>query len=468
MKRIFLSLLAAMVALIAMPAVAQTRIAPADAGQLKLSFAPVVRQVAPAVVNVYASRNVARAPRSPFFDDPFFRRFFGAPGGGIPQERVQRSLGSGVLVSADGLVVTNNHVIEGADEVRIALSDRREFEAKLVLKDPRTDLAVLRIDDPGEELPFLEFNDSDGLEVGDIVLAVGNPFGVGQTVTSGIVSAIARTQVGVSDVGFFIQTDAAINPGNSGGALVDVDGRLVGINTAIYSRSGGSIGIGFAIPSNMVRFVVRSAAGDGRLRRPWLGARLEAVTSEIAESLGFTRPVGVLVADITRDSPAAKAGLRTGDVIVSVDGHEVSDANSFRYRLVTRGIGGTAELALKRGGRDRKATLPLEGAPEVPPRDEVTLKGRNPFQGIVAANLSPAVAEEMGRAGEGEGVVVVSVDQQSSAARVGFKRGDVIRWINGVDIDSTKKLEGVLERPARGWEFEIERDGRILHNAIRG
>src|SRR5512144_2402335 len=239
-------------------AVAQERRVPTHS-ELRLSYAPVVHDVAPAVVNVYAAKVVQN--RNPLLDDPIFRRFFGVPGGGGNQ--LQRSLGSGVIIDGAGLVVTNNHVIEGADEVRVSLADKREFEATLVLKDPRTDLAVLRIKDGRERFPVLDFADSDALQVGDVVLAIGNPFGVGQTVTHGIVSAVARTQVGISDYRFFIQTDAAINPGNSGGALVDANGRLVGINTAIYSRSGGSQGIGFAIPANMVRVVVASAKTGG-------------------------------------------------------------------------------------------------------------------------------------------------------------------------------------------------------------
>ncbi|MEX1147469.1 MAG: trypsin-like peptidase domain-containing protein, partial [Sphingomonadales bacterium] len=248
-------------------ATAQERAVPQSQADVQLSFAPVVKAVTPAVVNIYTRRVVRSDPQaSPFFDDPFFRRFFGdGPAMGTPRERVQRSLGSGVIVSADGIIVTSHHVIGEADQITVALYDRREFEAEVVLSDESTDLAVLRIDTEGEELPHLELRDSDTLEVGDLVLAIGNPFGVGQTVTSGIVSAVARTNVGVSDYQFFIQTDAAINPGNSGGALVTLDGKLAGINTAIYSRTGGSIGIGFAIPSNMVGSVVVAAVTDGKV-----------------------------------------------------------------------------------------------------------------------------------------------------------------------------------------------------------
>src|ERR1700757_5258862 len=299
----------------AMPAArAQQRQVPVSPSQLELSFAPVVKRVAPAVVKVYAARIVAN--NNPFLADPFFRQFFGA----VPREQVERSLGSGVIVDPGGLVVTNFHVIEGASQVKVALADKREFEADIVLKDQRSDLAVLRIKGAKERFPTLAFADSDELQVGDLVLAIGDPFGVGQTVTHGIVSAVARTQVGISDYQFFIQTDGAINPGNSGGALVDMSGRLVGINSAIYSRSGGSQGIGFAIPANMVRVVVASAeSGSGAVKRPWLGAKLQAVTPEIAESLSLKRPVGALVNAVVPKSPAERSGLRTGDLIIEVD-----------------------------------------------------------------------------------------------------------------------------------------------------
>src|ERR1700758_228054 len=278
-----------MAAGLAVPALAQERRVPSSAAELRLSYAPIVQRVQPAVVNVYAAKVVQN--HNPLLDDPIFRRFFGVPG--QQPEQMQRSLGSGVMVDASGLVVTNNHVIEGADQVKVSLADKREYEAEIVLKDSRTDLAVLRLKDSHEKFPTLDFANSDELQVGDVVLAIGNPFGVGQTVTHGIISALARTQVGITDYQFFIQTDAAINPGNSGGALVDITGKLAGINTAIFSRSGGSQGIGFAIPANMVRVVVASARSGGTtVRRPWLGAKLQAVTPEIADSLGLRSPTG--------------------------------------------------------------------------------------------------------------------------------------------------------------------------------
>ena len=277
---------------------------------MKQSFAPVVRRVAPAVVNVYVSRKVAQVV-SPFANDPFFSRLFG-DNFGIPRERVQNSLGSGVLVSKEGVVVTNNHVIQEAARRRSPWrwSTVANFRPS---SSSRTSRPILSCSDSrreGVEFPSIEFSDSDSLEVGDIVLAIGDPFGVGQTVTSGIVSALARTQVGISDYQFFIQTDAAINPGNSGGALVDMEGHLVGINTAIFSRSGGSHGIGFAIPSNMVRLVVQAALQGGKVQRPWFGASLQAVTSDLADVLGLDRPSGALIKDVHGQGPRGPAGLK--------------------------------------------------------------------------------------------------------------------------------------------------------------
>jgi len=347
----------------ALPGSAQESRVPNSAAEVRLSYAPAVQRTAPAVVNVYAARTVAT--RNPLMEDPFIRRFFQTPG--LQQEQVERSLGSGVLVDASGLVVTNNHVIEGADQVKVSLYDKREFEAEIVLKDARTDLAVLRIKGGRERFHALDFADSDSLQVGDVVLAIGNPFGIGQTVTHGIVSALARTQVGISDYQFFIQTDAPINPGNSGGALVDLTGKLVGINTAIFSRSGGSQGIGFAIPANMVRIVVASAKSGGTaVKRPWLGARLQAVTPEIAEGLNLDRPSGALVASLAPNSAAARAGLRVSDLIVSVDGHEVEDPNAFDYRFATKPLGDYARLGIIRSGREQTLSVALETAPELP------------------------------------------------------------------------------------------------------
>jgi Do/DeqQ family serine protease len=448
----------------AAPAVAQDRTVPSSLNQLRLSYAPIVQHVQPAVVNVYAAKIVQN--RNPLLDDPIFRRFFGVPGG--QQEQMQRSLGSGVLVDSSGLVVTNNHVIEGADQVKVSLADKREFEAEIVLKDSRTDLAVLRLKDAHEKFPTLDLANSDELQVGDVVLAIGNPFGVGQTVTHGIVSALARTQVGITDYQFFIQTDAAINPGNSGGALVDMNGKLVGLNTAIFSRSGGSQGIGFAIPANMVRVVVASAKSGGKaVRRPWLGARLQAVTPEIAETLGLPRPAGALVTNVAPNSPAAKAGMKVSDLIVSIDGQDVDDPNGFDYRFATRPLGGAAEVSVRRQNVVIKLKVPLEVAPDTG-RDEIELKSRSPFQGARVANISPALADELRLDSNVEGVVVVSVGENGLASNVGFQKGDVIVAVNGKTISKTSDLERATSEPARLWRITIIRGGQRINVTLGG
>jgi Do/DeqQ family serine protease len=445
-------------------AVAQERRVPTQS-ELRLSYAPVVQHVAPAVVNVYAAKVVHN--RNPLLDDPIFRRFFGVPGGGMGNQ-VQRSLGSGVIVDASGLIVTNNHVIEGADEVKVSLADKREFEATLVLKDPRTDLAILRVKDGRERFPVLDFADSDALQVGDVVLAIGNPFGVGQTVTHGIVSALARTQVGVSDYQFFIQTDAAINPGNSGGALVDMTGKLVGINTAIFSRSGGSQGVGFAIPANMVKVVVASAKTGGKaVARPWLGAKLQNVTADIADSMGLKRPSGALIANVAPNSPAARASLKPGDLIVSVDGQDVEDPNAFDYRFATKPLGGTARLGIVRGGREQTVTVALQIAPEMP-REEIVIRSRSPFSGVKIANLSPALVDELQVRNADEGVVVVDVDNGSYASNLGFQRGDVIQEVNGERVTRTHDLERLSKTQNRAWRIVIVRNGQKISAVFGG
>jgi Do/DeqQ family serine protease len=453
------------------PALAQTQQprAPGSRAEITLSFAPVVKRAAPAVVNVYAQKQAQRSS-NPFLDDPFFRRFFGGQGGpgfGLPGERVQRSLGSGVIVDPSGIVVTNYHVIEGADEVRISLADRREFDAEVLLRDQRSDLAVLRIKDGRERFPAIELGDSDELAVGDIVLAVGNPFGVGQTVTQGIVSALARTQVGITDYAFFIQTDAAINPGNSGGALVDMAGRLVGVNTAIFSRSGGSIGIGFAIPANMVRVVVESArGGSAAVKRPWLGARLQPVTAEIAESMGLKRPMGALLANVTPQSPAAKAGLRAGDVIVAIDGQPVEDPSTFNYRFATKPIGGRAQVDFERKGHALVVAVALETAPDTS-GDEIVIRSRSPFAGAKVANLSPALADELRMDAAVEGAVIVDVGD-GAAKQLGFQRGDLVLSVNGEHVTSTADLERLIKEPSRLWRITISRGGQQISVMLGG
>jgi Do/DeqQ family serine protease len=451
-------------AAVAVPALAQDRRVPTSPQDIKLSYAPVVQRVQPAVVNVYAAKIVQN--RNPFLDDPIFRRFFGLPGG--QQEQMQRSLGSGVMVDPSGLVVTNVHVIEGADQVKVSLSDKREFEAEIMLKDPRSDLAVLRLKDVHEKFPTLDFANSDELMVGDVVLAIGNPFGVGQTVTHGIISALARTQVGITDYQFFIQTDAAINPGNSGGALVDMTGRLAGINSAIYSRSGGSQGIGFAIPANMVRVVVASAKSGGKaVKRPWLGAKLQVVTTDIAESLGLKTPSGALVANVVSGSPAARAGLKSSDLIMAIDGQTIEDPNAFDYRFATHPLGGTSQIDVQRSGKLLKLAVPLETAPDGG-RNEITLTARSPFQGAKVANISPAVADELHLDADTEGVVITEIGDDSTAGQVGFQKGDIILAVNNTKVGKTTDLEKATNQSARLWRITLVRNGQQINVTLGG
>lgn len=438
---------------------------PDSEADMKLSFAPVVRSVTPAVVNVYVRHRVKQF-RSPLLNDPVFRRFLGI----TPRRRMQNSLGSGVIVAPDGIVVTNYHVIKGGrnSEIKVALSDKREFNAKIILTDQETDLAVLKIKtSKGVKFPFLKFQDSDQLNVGDLVLAIGNPFGVGQTVTSGIVSALARTRVGAADYQSFIQTDAAINPGNSGGALVDMNGRLIGINTAIYSRSGGSNGIGFAIPSNMVSLVVRSAMKGTKVKRPWFGAKLQNVTSDIAKSIGLDRPAGALITLVYEASPAQISGLKNGDVITKIGKHKISNRRNFNYRFATLGIGGSAELEIFRRGRKLTKNVTLIAAPLTPPPNVRTLEGNHPLSGARIANLSPALAEQQDL-DDVEGVVILDVAPGSYAASVGFRRNDILVSLSNSPVASVRQAASQLTVSRRVWRIELKRGKRILRLALPG
>ncbi len=446
------------------------QIVPQSMSTVQLTFAQVVKRVAPAVVNVYA-RSVVQAQVNPLFSDPLFQQFFGA----TPEmrQRVQQSLGSGVIVRADGLIVTNNHVVEGGTDIVVALSDKREFKAKVLLADPRTDLAVLKIDTKGEHLATVPFIDSDTVQVGDLVLAVGDPFGVGQTVTMGIVSALARTQISASDYQFFIQTDAAINPGNSGGALVTTDGKLAGINTAIYSRSGGNIGIGFAIPANLARRVVEGVEGGlktgatASVQLAWVGASGQPVTSEIAASLGLARPGGVLVKEIYPGGPLSRAGVKIGEVVQSVDGVGVDDMQSLNYRTATHRAGESVKMHIAAGKSGRDVTVNLTLPPETPPREAATIAGRNPLTGARVENVSPATAIELQMDVMAHGVAIVSVNSNGYAANYGFQPGDIIRSINGAAINRVADLVRVLNASNR-WELVIERGGRRLSLSVDG
>ncbi|MGA0600909.1 Do family serine endopeptidase [Caulobacter sp. KR2-114] len=436
------------------------RAPPRDAVTMKMSFAPVVKKAAPAVVNVYSRRVVRQMV------DPFWGMFMG---GGVPQNRVEQSLGSGSIVRADGVVLTNHHVIENAQEIMVVTADRREWPAKVLLDDARADLAVLKIDTRGESLPTIAIDDRQDVQVGDLVLAIGDPFGVGQTVTNGIVSAKARSDVGIADFSSFIQTDAAINPGNSGGPLVDMDGNLVGVNTAILSRSGTSSGVGFAIPAVMARQVVETALGGGHaVVRPWIGARAQSLTGEMARSLGLPSPQGVLVADLWPGGPAARAGIQQGDVIVSVDGQPVNDEGGLNYRVGTRHAGDSLTFAVRRGAAEpRNLAVRVEAPPDSPAADQRTIEGRNPLGGATVVNFSPAKASELGLDPfAGQGVVIVKIDQ-GFGQQLGLQPGDFVREVNGQKVASTADLARIIAAGGHAWTVTIQRNGQLITAQVR-
>ncbi len=470
MKAMFRLLIAVVVGLVCVSAVAQEKEVPHSQQQIQLSFAPVVKRVSPAVVNIYTKTRVQVQEASPLMNDPFFRQFFGQQGLALPgrtREQVISSLGSGVIVRADGLVVTSHHVVKDAQEIRVVLADKREFEASVTMRDPRSDLAFLRLKEAAS-LPFVELRNSDALEVGDMVLAIGNPFGVGQTVTSGIISALARGAVGVSDYQFFIQTDAAINPGNSGGALVDMDGKLIGINTAIYSKSGGSMGIGFAIPSNMVSSLLASNIEGGKVVRPWVGISAQPMTSEMAESLGLKAPRGVILQRVIEGSPAHKAGLKTGDVIVAVDGVDISSDQEMMYRIALVPLGKESQLTRLNAGREDKVVVKMMAPPENISRDMRRLTGAHPLSGISIANLSPALAAELGFDDiDATGVVVVQVEPSRTGVGGLLQVGDILVQINKQKVESTKQVDLLLKTKQRAWQVVYLRGGQLQTLTIR-
>jgi Do/DeqQ family serine protease len=458
------------------PAVAQApeadapveqRAIPQSDAEIKLSFAPIVEAVSPSVVNVYATR-IEQQAVSPFANDPFFSRFFGDRYF-QSRPRESRSLGSGVIVDAAGVILTNRHVIEGATDVRIALSDGREFAVEVVIEDEQTDLAVLRVRDGGDAtFPAISFADSDHLLVGDLVLAIGNPFGVGQTVTSGIVSALARTGVEATDYEFFIQTDAAINPGNSGGALVDMAGRLVGINTAIYSQSGGSVGIGFAIPANMARLVAEAGVNGGEIVRPWFGAKMQPVSSDIAASLGMMAPHGAMITEVAPGGPAERAGFLSGDVILSVDGFRVDDPSAFNFRLATRTLGESAKLERLRGGTTEEIDFLVEAAPQPVDGAIASISANSRFSGVTVRQLDPALAEAKGLPYDAAGVLVTAVQPGSPAEAMGLRVDDVLLSLNDKEITDAATFSQIASQRVRTWQIILQRDGRVSRAIVSG
>ena len=435
------------------------RVVPTNRAQVQLSYAPIVKDTAPAVVNVYTSRTVRTR------SNDFFERMFGMQR--APRERTASSLGSGVIVRSNGIIVTNAHVVKGADELKVVLNDRREFEAKVIAEDAEIDIAVLKIEADGERLPSLFIQDNEDLEIGDIVLAIGNPFGVGQTVTSGIVSALGRTNV--TDVSSFIQTDAAVNPGNSGGALINLSGELIGVNTAIFSRSGGSNGIGFAIPAELVARAVESAISEGRIVRPWLGARTNAVDGVLASTMGLDRARGAIISEIYPDGPADKAGLMERDVILRLDDTDINDTSGLRFKMATLRKGQRADVSVWRDGRERTLKINADVPQESPVRDETFLDGYHPLDGATIVNMSPALGEEIGVDPYLRGVMVLSIARGSAAAYNRLQPGDLILAVNDRDVSSSKALaRNLLIMDEDGeWNITIDRRGRIGDIPIR-
>lgn len=434
-------------------ALAEMRV-PQSQSEISLSFAPLVREASPAVVNIYARRVVQS--RSPFADDPFFgdlfREFRSRP-------RVQNSLGSGVILSADGIVVSNYHVVGEASDIRVVLNDRREYDARVLLGDEESDLAILQLED-ADDMPHLTLRDSDTVEVGELVLAIGNPFGVGQTVSSGIVSGLARSGTATGNArGYFIQTDAPINPGNSGGALIDVQGRLIGVNTSILTRSGGSNGIGFAIPSALVRqFVIQAQAGQTRFERPWAGITGQSVTADISESLGMIAPGGVVLSDLHPASPYASAGLRVGDVVTMVDDQPVNTPPEMMFRMAIRGIGATARVTFQRGGQERSVDVAMIAPPDDPPHTPVTLGPDEVLHQMAVGRINPAVADALGLPLVSEGVVVT--DPGPLGARAGLRAGDIILGINRFAITLPNEVGPALRASAPRIQIEVLRGNR--------
>ncbi len=435
---------------------AQEARVPQSRAEISLSFAPLVRDAAPAVVNIYARRVVQT--RSPFADDPLFNNFFDA----FPSRpRVQNSLGSGVILSPDGIVVSNYHVVGQATDIRVVLNDRREFDARVLLADEEADLAILQLEG-AQDMPHLPLRDSDTVEVGELVLAIGNPFGVGQTVSSGIISGLARSGTATGNArGYFIQTDAPINPGNSGGALIDVGGRLIGVNTSILTRSGGSNGIGFAIPSALVaQFVEQAEAGNTRFQRPWAGISGQPVDADLSESLGLALPGGVLISALHPDSPFAAAGLARGDVVLSVDGQPVNTPPEMIYRMSVRGIGRAADMIYSRQGEQRVAQVRLIAPPDSPPREAIDLGEMTALPGLRVGRANPAVAAELGLPVEAEGIVVL--DPGPFGAQVGLQTGDRLLGVNGRRIEATRDVDRLLRGTGPVVQIEVMRENRRL------
>jgi serine protease Do len=449
-------------------AVAQNAL-PVSLGNFANGFSAVIKPALPAVVNIRTSKLVKPQGNqtSPFFNDPFFRQFFGNQfGGGTPHAEREQALGSGVIITTDGTILTNNHVIDGATDIKVQLSDKREFQAKLVGADPKSDIAVLKIQ--AKDLPTLPLGDSRQLNVGDLIFAIGDPFGIGETATMGIVSATGRGQLGIEDYENFIQTDAAINPGNSGGAMIDIHGNLVGINTAILSHgSGGNEGVGFAIPMSMVKPVMDQILEHGKVVRGYLGVYIQDVTPEIAKAFNFTQNGGALVGDVSASTPGARAGLKKGDVIVKLDGQPVNSANDLRLNISQMAPGTNVKLGVWRDGKVQDFNVTLGELPEKATAENDSEQGESGgLQGVEVQDLTPDIAQQINVPAGTHGVVVTSVDPSSPAA-ASLSNGDLIQEINHKPISNVSEyrqaMAGVGKEPVL---LLVNHGGRTLYTVV--
>ncbi len=447
---------------------ASLKLASPTEGPSRSSFAPIVKQVLPEVVNISTSKVVKTGLSGQMPMDPFFRQFFGDNFGGQfntprnPQAERERSLGSGVIVSPEGYILTNNHVVAGATEILVTTSDKRQYKARVVGTDPKTDLAVLKVD--ATNLPAITIADSSKVQVGDYALAIGDPFGVGETVTMGIVSATGRTNLGIEDYEDFIQTDAPINPGNSGGALVNDRGELIGINTAILSHgSGGSEGVGFAIPTNLARNIMDQIVSNGKVTRAYMGAYIQGVSPELAKAFGETAPRGALVGDVEPGSPAQKSGLEKGDIVVALDGKPITDSNQLRMSISMMAPGTTANLKVWRNGSEHDIAVKLG---ELPAENErASAAPANPqgaLEGVTVENVDAQTAQQLGLPDRTKGVVVTDISPSSPVADSGLQRGDVIQEVNHQSVTNVSGFERAMQRAGKNPLLLVNRQGHTL------
>lgn len=441
-------------------------------------FAPVVKQALPAVVNISTSKiiKVSNDDENPFLNDPQLRQFFGPNSGRQfkqPEQQREHALGSGVIVNKDGYILTNNHVIDGATQITVDLSDKRHFTARVVGSDPQSDVAVLKID--ATNLPVLTLGNSKNLEVGDFVLAIGDPMGIGETVTLGIVSATGRTNVGIEGAaGYenFIQTDAAINPGNSGGALINSRGELVGINTAIASSSGGNQGIGFAIPIDMARGVMTQLIEHGKVTRGYLGIGIEQMTPALAKQFGLANSEGTLVTEVTDGSPAAKAGLQRGDVILAINGEAISDFSQFRLHIADAAPNSTVHLKVMRAGKVMEVPVTLaqlKDEKQIASNDEDSKAADGGMAGVQIETLTPQIAQQLGVSAQTQGVVVSQVSPESAAAEAGLQRGDIVTEVNRHAVRNTQEFQQAMSHATSGSTLLLVNRGKqVLYMAVEG